>query len=158
MAADDKAKPGNEKRYLFRRCPTCGAKIHVCAFLCWKCGKRYNYNANTNQWQDDGCFGSANSNDALYNAMLCDVEKCFTCRNTQMGKPCKHLSCYGSGKGDCKLCRHTDEIRHDCCMAIVKHDKALENNKAKEKEYFAEQKQKLYYSITPNTQKEEHIA
>ena len=144
MALSEK-KETVARKYIFRRCPSCTVKLHVNAFLCWKCGKRYNYNANTGQWVNEIVYGSENPSDAIYSKFINDVDKCLICRNTQNGKTCHYAICYGTGKGNCDLCNKFDGFRFMCCQDAQKENKARETN-----EYEAEKVQQVYRdSIKP---------
>jgi hypothetical protein len=116
MANEINDSAQDKRRYMFRKCPTCGVKLHVSAFTCWKCGNRYNFNANTGKWVDDVIYGSTNPNDAIYNRILNDVERCLTCQNTQRGKTCDHAYCFGSGRGRCDMCERYENTRFMCCQ------------------------------------------
>ena len=122
MAKDDKKNESvvAEKRYLYMKCPTCRVKLHVEAFKCWKCGNRANYNAEAKESVNELIFGSKDSNYAIYNQKLNDLENCFSCRNTQAGKACEHCYNFGFGKGRCDLCNEFQSIRFMCCQKAQK--------------------------------------
>jgi len=142
-------KPEQVKReYIFRLCPTCGVKLHICAFICFKCGKRYNYDANSGKWVDLVCR-STNSADVIYNRKMNDVEKCFNCWNTQKNNTCKYIFCYGSGRGNCDACQRFESTRFDCCQEIVSADKAREADKAAKVVFQELQIKKVRESIMP---------
>jgi len=155
MAAENKKndQPARTWPYLFRRCPSCGVKMHILAFLCWKCGKRHNYNANTGKWEEM-IYGSQNENDYIYGIFLNDVDKCVTCRNTQNGKTCAHIYCFGIGKGNCGACKKNHEIRHLCCQEKVAFEQGLKGNNDKLKKFQEYMRQKLWESIQPFKKKE----
>ena len=146
-----KSEKGQQERtrpYLFRRCPSCGVKMNICAYLCWKCGKRYNYDAKTGKWHDM-IYGSQNENDEIYGIFLNDADKCITCRNTQNGKTCRYIFCFGTGKGSCPACKRNHEIRHLCCQEKVAFDNELERDSVKEQRYKEFMRQKHWESIQP---------
>ena len=147
MAVKNEAKSSEVKReYIFRLCPTCGVKLHTCAFICFKCGKRYNYDANSGKWVDF-VYKSTNSSDAIYNRKMNDVEKCFNCWNTQNNNTCKYIYCYGSGRGNCAACKRFESTRFDCCQEIVKRDLVLINDKEAGRIFHASIRRKLDYSV-----------
>ena len=142
-----------EKVYIIRYCPTCNAKLNLAAFICFNCGKRYNFDANSGKWVDLVCR-STNPADAIYNRKLNDVEKCFSCFYTQQGRSCKYIYCFGSGRGNCNACQHFESIRHDCCQEIVSADKALEADDAAKVAFQELQIKKVRESIMPFEKKE----
>lgn len=149
MAVKNEQQSQDIKRiYMFRRCPSCGNKLHTCAILCFKCGKRHNYNANTGKWEDV-IYGSENENDAVYDMIFNNVDKCLICRNTQNGSPCKPIYCFGSGKGDCDACNRFESIRFMCCQEIVKFDNGLKNDSAKKQQFDEYMAQMFRESIQP---------
>jgi len=93
---------------IYKRCLPCGVKAHVCARACWKCGNSVG----------DMTYGADDPNDAIFNAALNSVEKCFLCPNAWRGSPCKRVICFGSGRGDCKACGKYENARFNCCQKV----------------------------------------
>jgi len=125
MSEKEKAvKAPAERRYIYKLCPTCGVKLHVDAFFCWKCGNRHNWNANTKKWADEMTYGSTNPDDAIYCLRLNNIDKCMTCFNTQKGKPCDYIMCFGIGKGNCDMCDRFHSTRFMCCQEFQEKERA----------------------------------
>ena len=124
MAKESNDKPQGEKKYFYRRCPTCGVKLHVAAYRCWKCGNQANYNEDTRQWQDMIYF-SNNQNDAIYGRVFNDHERCVSCFNTQKGRHCKYAICFGTGKGSCGICDRFENVRFMCCQNVQKQERSV---------------------------------
>jgi uncharacterized OB-fold protein len=62
MAGNNKEAETQEVKgvFLYMRCPSCGAKLHIHARTCFKCGKRYNFNARTGKFIEPVIHGSKN--------------------------------------------------------------------------------------------------
>ena len=118
---DGQSSESDKKLYFFRRCPSCGVKMHIYAYYCWKCGGLYNYNA-AGKGVEDVVFQSENPDDADCCAVLNDVEMCFTCRNTQNGRPCRPARCFGFGNGSCGDCSSFEYARFECCQGVQKRE------------------------------------
>jgi len=115
MAAENNTEKVG-KTYIYKRCLPCGIKLHVDSYTCWKCGKRVK----------DMTYGSENPNDLIFNIYLNKTEKCFSCFNTQHGKTCKYIFCFGSGRGNCGICNNVESARFNCCQEIQAEEKKLE--------------------------------
>ena len=113
MAVDDKKKTQGGKEYFYHRCLPCKVKVNVNSDTCWKCGQKV----------EALVYGSENQNDALYSAMMNNVEKCFTCFNVQRGNICKYAYCFGTGRGDCTYCNRFHDIRFACCQEEQEKEK-----------------------------------
>jgi len=123
MAKESKDKAPRERTYIYRKCPTCGVKLHVCAYRCNKCGGLANRNSITGEW-DDMTYGSTDPSNKIYNLNLCDVDRCMQCHNTTVGTQCEYAYCFGTGKGRCDMCNRYEYTRYLCCQAKQKENRA----------------------------------
>ena len=124
MAKETGDNAQDKKRYIYRKCPTCGVKLHIDEYTCWKCGNRYDFNGNTGKWAEDMIYGSTNPSDAIYSLRLNNVKKCMTCRNTQRGNPCDYSMCFGTGKGRCDNCNRYENTRFMCCQSFQEQERS----------------------------------
>ena len=109
MAVKNEEKSSDGKIvYIYKRCLPCGIKLHVGTRKCLKCGRK----------ATDTTYGSDNPEDAIYNRSLNQVNKCFSCFNTLQGNPCLYVICFGTGKGDCEICKRFKSIRFECCQKV----------------------------------------
>ena len=94
---DDDKKPQEKYRYIV--C-SCGIKLHIDTFRCWKCGQQPKYQA----------YYSTNIKDAIYCKDLNSVEHCMNCYDiTYLNKePCEPIFCFAKGRGDCDICSRLD--------------------------------------------------
>jgi len=119
------------KKYYYRRCPTCGVKIHIDAYRCWKCNGIYNQNEKTGKWNPAPLYETDDEQNAILCTPLNDVEKCFKCRNTiEKENPCKYTFCFGRGGGKCDLCQQFNYVRFNCCQDVLKAEKNMMFSKA----------------------------
>jgi len=100
---------------IYKRCLPCGVKVHVCASVCWKCGKRV----------EEMTYGSEGPGAAIYNKMLNNIEKCLFCPDARNGNICTYAVCFGSGRGDCAICRNTESGRFNCCRELQAKEREL---------------------------------
>ena len=106
-------KGNAEKTYIIKRCLPCGEKLHVNAYKCNKCRRR----------ADSMTYGSRDPDDAIFNWLLNRVDGCVFCLNAKQGNPCVYIICYGSGKGDCGICKRFNSTRYECCQRIQAREK-----------------------------------
>ena len=119
MATRDNNAVESKKWAIYKRCLYCQVKAHIDTRKCFRCGRPLG----------DMTYGSENPNDYIYNWLLNKPEKCFTCRNTQNGKPCKYVICFGTGgrahgkdKDNCESCKVFNTILYDCCQEVQRQD------------------------------------
>lgn len=118
MAVESKKPNRDGKTYLFSRCPSCRVKVNIWASNCWKCGQKNG--GKEKVWET---HGSDNPNDAIYGWMLNLIDICIACPVTQRGRTCKYARCFGTGKGNCDMCREFEGTLFDCCQENQRQDK-----------------------------------
>jgi hypothetical protein len=108
--------------FLYFLCPTCGVKLHLDAYWCWKCGNQANWNANKKNgdgtlgaYEVKGAYASDDPEDGIYCRKMNDCEICMTCKNTQLNRTCAYFHCFGSGRGNCGVCERTPNSPFLCC-------------------------------------------
>jgi len=144
-----------ELRYFYRKCPSCGAILHVSSFNCHACGKRYNYDAKLGKWAEEIIVWTGDPSMELYCAKLCEVDKCVSCGKAQK---CKYAYCFGSGIGQCRACSSLENARYQCCKDVQKRDIELkrrrESDPAFDREYRTERNRKIRESVSPFEERE----
>ena len=108
MAVKNEEKTSEGKIvYIFKKCLPCRIKFNINAYRCPKCAMRAH----------DMTYGSNNPDDAIY-SMKINQDKCCLCSNTLQGNPCLYAICFGTGRGDCELCKRFNSTRYECCQRI----------------------------------------
>jgi hypothetical protein len=122
----DSQKSEPQKAYVYEKCQGCGAKLHVGARLCLKCGADYSHKCSTGEWQQV-IYGSSNPEDDIYSRPMNRIEKCMQCANvTQRGIVCERKFCFGIGrKGNCEACKEFNFTVYECCQGVQREEEAL---------------------------------
>jgi len=126
MRGEDDKKGG---AYFYKKCPSCGAKLHICGLVCQNCMTDYWKKCMTGEWKDR-CFVSTSPEDAIYSRPMNNVEKCMKCRNVkERGVICKQKYCFATGRGNCESCSTFDPTIFDCCQEEQKEKGVPDINK-----------------------------